>query len=77
MTGWVGGTWGQPVNYDYGNTIVYEGDNVYQDGQPIASAQEYAQQAQQIAQALVTETPEIEKGQALFVLPRKFSLMAD
>lgn len=39
----------QPVTYDYGSTIVYEGDQVYDQGQPVATAQEYAQQAADLA----------------------------
>src|SRR4029079_19260554 len=48
---WLG--WGntQSYNYDYGNTIVYQGDNVCIDGQPIASAEQYYQSAQDLANA--------------------------
>lgn len=38
-----------PIYYDYGNTIVYQDDNVYQDGQQIATADQYAQQATNLA----------------------------
>jgi hypothetical protein len=67
VTGWVGGAWGEPVYYDYGNTIAYEDGDVYEDGQQIASAEEYAQQAQQIAQAPVEETPETAEWMPLGV----------
>ena len=56
--GWVGGSWGEPVHYDYGNTIVYQDGGVYQDGEQVATAEEYAQQAQQIAQTSVDADPE-------------------
>jgi hypothetical protein len=38
-----------PVYYDYGNTIVYQDNNVYQDGQQIATAEQYSQQATTLA----------------------------
>jgi hypothetical protein len=58
-TFWAGATWGalsascgypaEPANYDYGGSVVYEEGQVYYDGAPIASAEEYAQQATAIA----------------------------
>ena len=39
----------EPVNYDYGSTVVYQGDDVYQDGEKVATADEYATQATAIA----------------------------
>jgi hypothetical protein len=46
---WLG--WGEATgyNYDYGNTVVYQGDNVYIDGQPVSTAQQYYQSAQDLA----------------------------
>lgn len=41
----------QPVYGDYGNSIVYQGDNVYYNGQPYGSADQYYQQAEQLAAA--------------------------
>ena len=39
-----------PIAYDYGTNIVYNDDGqVYQDGTPVASQDDYAQQAQDIA----------------------------
>jgi hypothetical protein len=35
----------EPVYYDYGSNIVYEGDNVYVNGDSVGTQQEYAQQA--------------------------------
>jgi uncharacterized protein (TIGR03000 family) len=40
-----------PVYYDYGNTIVYNGDQVYIDGQPGPTAAVYYQQAADLAQS--------------------------
>lgn len=55
----VGSSWGSPVYYDYGDNIYYEGDQVYQSGQPIASAADYYQQASSIA-ASAPATPEAD-----------------
>lgn len=59
VTGWVVGGIGDPVYCDYGTTIYYEGDNVYQGGEVIATADEYASQAQTIA----TNIPEVDPEQ--------------
>jgi hypothetical protein len=69
---WAGATWGtvstycsypaEPVIYDYGSTVVYEDNRVYYDGEPVATAEEYATQATEIAtvgaKAAVTEKEE-------------------
>ncbi len=64
---WTGVGWGrlsvfcgypvQPIIYDYGTTIVYNGDNVYYDGEPIATAADYTQQAMDIAAKGTDATP--------------------
>lgn len=41
----------QPVTYDYGSNVTYQGDTVYVNGQPAGSDQDYYQQAQQLAAA--------------------------
>jgi hypothetical protein len=38
-----------PVIYDYGSNVVYEDNRVYYNGDPVATADEYAAQAQDIA----------------------------
>jgi hypothetical protein len=58
-TAWAGANWAalatacryppQPVVFDYGSTIVYEGDQVYVSGEPVSTAAEYTQQAAQLA----------------------------
>jgi hypothetical protein len=35
----------EPVYYDYGSNVVYEGDSVYVNAEPVATQEEYAQQA--------------------------------
>jgi hypothetical protein len=56
---WTGAAWGavssfcsypeEPVMYDYGTSLVYEDNRVYNNGEDIASAEEYAEQAMTIA----------------------------
>ena len=58
VTGWIGASWAEPMVYDYGNNLTYENGDVYQDGEQVASAEEYAQQAQQIAETPVDVDPE-------------------
>jgi hypothetical protein len=36
-------------DYDYGSTVVYQGDDVYMNGQPVATTAQFAQQATDIA----------------------------
>jgi hypothetical protein len=49
LTGWVGYGWQQPVYYNYGDNVYYDAGQVYYGDQPIASADDYAQQALAIA----------------------------
>ena len=44
--------------YNYGDNVYYEGDNVYQDGQVIATSDQYAQQAQTIAESVPEVKPD-------------------
>ena len=39
----------EPIYYDYGSSVVYQDDNVYMNGDQIATADQYEQQAQQYA----------------------------
>ena len=55
VTGWVDYGWTQPVSYSYGDNVYYQGDQVYYGDQPVATAAEYAEQAEAIA-ANVPET---------------------
>lgn len=58
-TVWTAATWStirswwgwksEPYYYDYGTTIVYEGDTVYYGGKPAATAAEYYEQAASIS----------------------------
>ena len=52
VAGWVTSGWGQPTYYNYGDNVYYQNDTVYMNNEPIASADEYAQQAQSIAESV-------------------------
>ncbi|MBI2823735.1 MAG: hypothetical protein HYX69_03470 [Planctomycetia bacterium] len=56
LTGFIAGSWAQPVYYNYadGGNVAYDDGNVYVDGQQVATADQYAQQAQTLA---ATPTP--------------------
>ena len=40
----------EPAVYDYGTTVVYQGDEVFYNGEPVATAEQYTQQAVAIAE---------------------------
>jgi hypothetical protein len=54
VTNWFPWGWTQPVYYNYGypDSVYYVDNTVYQSGQPIASATDYAYQAEQIATSI-------------------------
>ena len=58
VTGWLTTPIQQPVYYDYGTTVYYEGDNVYHNDQVVATTEQYAEQAQQIAAKIPEVDPE-------------------
>ena len=47
--GWGAAT--QPTYYDYGNNVSYQGNQVYYGNQPVATADQYYQQAATLAQS--------------------------
>jgi hypothetical protein len=56
------------VYYDYGNTVVYQNNNVYVNGEDVGSEAQYAQQAQTLAaQGQAAKPPEQTKWQPLGV----------
>jgi hypothetical protein len=57
MTGWLGGYgWTEPSYYNYGEDVYYDNGSVYYNDQPVATEEEYTEQAEQIATS-VPETP--------------------
>jgi hypothetical protein len=57
IANWLPWDWNQPIYYEYGDNVYYEGDTVYYGDQPIATADEYAQQAEAIATSIPNVTP--------------------
>ena len=47
----------QPIYYDYGNNISYQGDQVYYGDQPVATADDYYQQASSLAASAPSPAP--------------------
>jgi hypothetical protein len=47
----------EPVSYNYGEDVYYSGDQVYSGDQPIATTEEYTEQAAAIASSAPAETP--------------------
>ncbi len=59
---------GPPAYYDYGSNIVYQDDTVYYDGNPVCTAQQYAQQATTLAdQGQTADAPDSDQWQPLGV----------
>jgi hypothetical protein len=66
-------TWGwtQPVYYNYGDNVYYQDDQVYYGDQPVATAADYAYQAEQIATSIpqnVTPAPDDWMSLGVFAL---------
>ena len=53
--GWAAGT--QPTAYNYGTNITYQGNQVYYGSQPVATADQYYQQASTLAQSTPPPDP--------------------
>jgi len=74
LTGWYGGSgWSEPMSYRYGANVNYEGDTVYSGDQPVATAAEYAMQAETI----VANAPEVAPEQAEWLPLGVFALTQD
>jgi hypothetical protein len=68
LSSWWGPSYtAEPVYYDYGNTIVYEGDTVYNGTEPVGTAEEYYTEASEIASAGDVEVAEEEDWTSLGV----------
>lgn len=52
LAGWVAGSsWSSPAYYDYGEGVYYEDEQVYMNGKPVASSDEYYDQAKELTTA--------------------------
>ena len=58
LAGWTAFGWGDPVGYNYGDNVYYDDGTVYSDGEPVATSEEYAQQASDIASNVPETDPE-------------------
>lgn len=67
VTGWVDYGWQQPVSYNYGDNVYYQDDQVYYGDQPVATAVEYADQAQAIASNVPATKPDAKDWMPLGV----------
>jgi hypothetical protein len=73
MGAWLGYGGSEGGSYDYGESTYYEEGQVYQDGQPIATEEQYAEQAAAIA----TTAPTIDPATAEWMTLGVFALTQD
>jgi uncharacterized protein (TIGR03000 family) len=66
LAGWYGWS-ASPIYFDYGNSIAYEGDEVYVDSMPVATAEQYYMQAADLAQLAPPAEGNDEEWKALGV----------
>jgi hypothetical protein len=57
LAAFLGGAVSTQINRDYGTQVYYDKETVYVEGQPVAPAPEYRQQALDLAAASVSEEP--------------------
>ncbi len=57
LNDWFGYGNQQPMVYDYGNNVVYQDDSVYVDGQDVGTADDYYNQAADLANTGATAEP--------------------
>lgn len=72
-SGWVGYSAVEPVYYNYGENVYYQEGSVYYGDQPVATAEEYATQAEQI----VAAAPEAPPANAEWMPLGVFALTQD
>lgn len=58
LTAWLPWGWSQPYYYDYGSNVTYQDGYVYQGQQQVASAEDYAEQANQLALSVPADIDE-------------------
>jgi len=73
VTSWLPYNWSQPVYYSYGDNVYYEGDQVYYGDQPVATAAEYAAQAEAIA----TSVPDVPLDKVEWMPLGVFAITSD
>ena len=55
LASWVPWGWSEPTYYNYGDNVYYDDGSVYYGDQPVATADEYAEQAEAIATNIPTD----------------------
>ena len=73
LGGWVGYGWAEPIEYAYGDNVSYADDSVYYGDNVVASAEEYAEQAETI----IASSPEISADKAEWLPLGVFALTQD
>src|SRR6185295_13859608 len=73
LGGWCGWGASEPAYCDYGDSTYYEDGEVYTDGQQVATAEEYSQQAE----ALVESTPDTDPSKAEWMPLGVFAITQD
>lgn len=74
ITGWCTGYgWSEPVDYAYGENVYYDDGQVYYGDTAVATEEEYAQQAEQIAES----APEVAADKAEWLPLGVFALTPD
>lgn len=74
LSGWVGYGYGaEAYPYSYGESVYYENGSVCYDGQPVATAEEYATQAQDI----IESAPEVASEESEWMPLGVFALTQD
>ena len=73
ISGWVNYGWSEPVYYSYGENIYYEDGSVYYGDQAVATEEEYAQQAETIAES----APDVAADQTEWLPLGVFALTPD
>jgi len=78
ITGWVANRWASPIYYRYGSggNVYYQDNSVYIDGQEYCSAEQYYQQASEIA-ASVPETADEQAAEMEWMPLGVFALTAE
>ncbi len=56
-----------PEDYDYGSTVIYQGDTVYVEGQPVGSSDQYYNEASSLADTGTAQPSDRSKWMALGV----------
>lgn len=73
VVGWVDYGWSDPVYYNYGENVYYDDGSVYYGDQAVATAAEYAQQAE----AIVESAPETAADKSEWMPLGVFALTPD